>query len=165
MREHEQQIQAQRRRNQSRREARFALTTIQAIRVRRQVYRQQRYIEIRKDKNPRDVSPEFYQANEATTHRLLPWLRREIVVLFGCRIPQMQTFVEQLLHDIISRIREHGIQSQNFYQFVQSHFLQYTDHFIHEFVGFASSKYNTVEHYDSHARYYSRNDSTGMYTQ
>ena len=69
------------------REAEFANATVQEIRVRRNVYRSKRFAVF---EPARDISREFLAVNEATHHRLLRWLRREIIALFGCRIEQFQ---------------------------------------------------------------------------
>ena len=50
------------------------------------------------NKQTRDASVEFYQANPAVTHRLIPWVRRELIVLFGC---QQMDHINRLMADII----------------------------------------------------------------
>uniref|UniRef100_A0A673Y0M6 E3 ubiquitin-protein ligase Topors n=1 Tax=Salmo trutta TaxID=8032 RepID=A0A673Y0M6_SALTR len=66
----------------------------------------------------------FFQRNPACLHRLLPWLKRELVVLYGA----------------------HG--SLELQPFLQAR----TDHFLHEFVNFARAPFN-MEAYDQHAVY------------
>jgi hypothetical protein len=66
-------------------------------------------------------------------------------------------FVEQLSSEILIKIRTEGINTKKFFDYLQPHFSNYTEHFIHEFIGFASSHWNTVENYDHHAIYRPRN--------
>uniref|UniRef100_A0A8C5FL26 E3 ubiquitin-protein ligase Topors n=1 Tax=Gadus morhua TaxID=8049 RepID=A0A8C5FL26_GADMO len=72
----------------------------------------------------RDTTAEFYQRNPACLHRLVPWLKRELMVLYGA----------------------HG--SLELRPFLQAR----TEHFLHEFISFAKAPFN-MEAYDQHAVY------------
>ena len=57
----------------------------------------------------RDISAAFYQANPAAVHRLVPWIRREIVALFGARD---MNFVNSNTSLIIEHVEQSGIKSK-----------------------------------------------------
>ena len=105
---------AQLRQRRRHREARCAGSTMQMIRVRRSIYRENRlyhfnrkyhptifsrfYFQNSANKQNRDASIEFYQANPACTHRLIPWVRREVIALFGCQdMNQVNRHISEIL--------------------------------------------------------------------
>ncbi|RWS01663.1 E3 ubiquitin-protein ligase Topors-like protein [Dinothrombium tinctorium] len=85
----------------------------------------------------RESSAEFYRANPACTHRLLPWLNRELVALLE---NPMQC--EMITNKIMVAITTFDIVSDEFRRVVYPHFHHRTDHFIHEFINFARSCYD-----------------------
>lgn len=96
----------------------------------------------------RECSPAWYRNNPATTHRLVPWLNRELNVVME-RHPQQIAHVLQL---ILDNIQEHEIESQEFHDVILPYCGANTDHFQHEFHHFARSSYDMVG-YDRNARY------------
>ena len=38
---------------------------------------------VRNNKRVRDISSKFFRENPPQVHRLVPWLKRELIVLFG----------------------------------------------------------------------------------
>ena len=96
----------------------------------------------------RDISPAFFTRNEACTHRLVPWLNRELNVLLTSRTESVG-FVLELIIDLIKRFE---IDSEEFYEHIQPYIQSRTSHFIHEFMAFARSPHDMIA-YDRHAQY------------
>ncbi len=96
----------------------------------------------------RDVTPNFFRENPACTHRLVPWLNRELNVLLHNQEDRVQ-FVLELILDLIKRFE---ISGEEFREHLTSILNQRTEHFIHEFHSFASSPYDMGE-YDRQAIY------------
>lgn len=82
--------------------------------------------------------------NPAQTHRLIPWLNRELVVLMP---PNNTNAIPQILEEMRENLCIHDIQSRE----TREYFLRYlhnrTDHFIHEFYNFGISPYDIVSWY------------------
>lgn len=96
----------------------------------------------------REASPEFYRNNPACTHRLIPWLNRELVALLDRNEGQV-AFVMELVLALIVR---YDVRSAEFLEHVFPYFQNRTRHFIHEFYCFATSPYDMVA-YDRTAVY------------
>ncbi|KPP71745.1 E3 ubiquitin-protein ligase Topors-like [Scleropages formosus] len=96
----------------------------------------------------RDISAAFFQRNPACLHRLLPWLRRELTVLYGAH----GSLVNIVQHIIMSRITRYDMEDQAIHDELRPFLLTRTDHFLHEFISFARSPFN-MEAYDQHAIY------------
>ncbi|KAG8455027.1 hypothetical protein GDO86_001301 [Hymenochirus boettgeri] len=96
----------------------------------------------------RDISAEFFRRNPACLHRLVPWLKRELTVLFGSH----GSLVNIVQHIIMSNVTRYDMESQAFVEDLQPFLLHRTDHFLHEFINFARCPYN-IEAYDQHANY------------
>ncbi|OCT97753.1 E3 ubiquitin-protein ligase Topors isoform X2 [Xenopus laevis] len=96
----------------------------------------------------RDISAEFFRRNPACHHRLVPWLKRELTVLFGSH----GSLVNIVQHIIMSNVARYDMESQAFIEDLRPFLLHRTDHFIHEFVNFARCPYN-IEAYDQHSNY------------
>eukprot|EP00918_Siedleckia_nematoides_P096902 GHVU01212546.1.p1 GENE.GHVU01212546.1~~GHVU01212546.1.p1 ORF type:complete len:438 (-),score=49.73 GHVU01212546.1:71-1384(-) len=96
----------------------------------------------------RNISPEFFRRNEAQTHRLVPWLNRELNVLLNNHEDHVQ-FVLELIVELIKRFE---IQSEEMFQHIQAFTGARTEHFVHEFYNFARSPYDMAA-YDRHAVY------------
>ncbi|XP_075681771.1 E3 ubiquitin-protein ligase Topors [Rhinoderma darwinii] len=96
----------------------------------------------------RDISAEFFRRNPACLHRLVPWLKRELTVLFGSH----GSLVNIVQHIIMRNVTLYDMESQAFVEDLQPFLLHRTDHFIHEFINFARCPYN-IEAYDQHANY------------
>nr|XP_032809305.1 E3 ubiquitin-protein ligase Topors isoform X2 [Petromyzon marinus] len=96
----------------------------------------------------RTVSPDFFLQNPATLHRLVPWLKRELTVLFGRR----ESIVSFVLHRILENITRFHLESDAFLQDLKPTLQYRTEHFLHEFASFARSPFN-MEAYDERAFY------------
>ncbi|XP_078532120.1 E3 ubiquitin-protein ligase Topors isoform X2 [Lissotriton helveticus] len=96
----------------------------------------------------RDISSEFYRRNPACLHRLIPWLKRELTVLFGVH----GSLVNIVQHIIMSNVTRYDLESQAFAEDVRPFLLHRTDHFLHELISFARCPYN-MEAYDQHSNY------------
>ncbi|CAH2293985.1 E3 ubiquitin- ligase Topors [Pelobates cultripes] len=96
----------------------------------------------------RDISAEFFRRNPACLHRLVPWLKRELTVLFGSH----GSLVNIVQHIIMSNVTRYDLESQAFIEDLRPFLLHRTDHFLHEFINFARCPYN-IEAYDQHANY------------
>lgn len=96
----------------------------------------------------RDITPEFFRTNPACTHRLVPWLNRELNALLHNQLDHVQ-FVLEL---VIGLIKNYPINSDELYQRIYPYVGRYTRHFMHEFETFARSPYN-MSAYDQHAVY------------
>ncbi|XP_029950971.1 topoisomerase I binding, arginine/serine-rich a [Salarias fasciatus] len=119
------------------------------VNFRRELYRQGvRVRSVRDGGRLRDTSAEFYRRNPACLHRLVPWLKRELVVLYGAH----GSLVNIVQHIIMSRITrfdmEDGAIQEELRPFLQAR----TEHFLHEFISFAKAPFN-MEAYDQHAVY------------
>ena len=84
----------------------------------------------------------------AQTHRLVPWLNRELNALMEAQIHQVP-YVLQLILDLIQRF---NIQSPEFHEQMMPYTGTRTNHFQHEFYNFARSTYDMIG-YDRHAMY------------
>ncbi|NXJ06580.1 TOPRS ligase, partial [Odontophorus gujanensis] len=96
----------------------------------------------------RDISAEFFRRNPACLHRLVPWLKRELTVLFGAH----GSLVNIVQHIIMSNVTRFDLESQAFAEDLKPFLLNRTEHFLHEFVSFARCPFN-LEAYDQHANY------------
>ncbi|XP_075267815.1 E3 ubiquitin-protein ligase Topors-like [Opisthocomus hoazin] len=96
----------------------------------------------------RDISAEFFRRNPACLHRLVPWLKRELTVLFGAH----GSLVNIVQHFIMSNVTRYDLESQAFADDLKPFLLNRTEHFIHEFISFARCPFN-LEAYDQHANY------------
>ena len=95
----------------------------------------------------RDVTPEFFTRNSACTHRLVPWLNRELNVIL--RGDEHTNFVLELIIDLVKKFE---IQSADFREHIYPYIGERTDLFIHEFYNFARSPFDMAA-YDQHAVY------------
>ncbi|KFP98687.1 E3 ubiquitin-protein ligase Topors, partial [Leptosomus discolor] len=96
----------------------------------------------------RDISAEFFRRNPACLHRLVPWLKRELTVLFGAH----GSLVNIVQHIIMSNVTRYDLESQAFADDLKPFLLNRTEHFLHEFVSFARCPFN-LDAYDQHANY------------
>ncbi|KAM5192150.1 E3 ubiquitin-protein ligase Topors [Mantella aurantiaca] len=96
----------------------------------------------------RDISAEFFRRNPACLHRLIPWLKRELTVLFGTH----GSLVNIVQHIIMSNVTRFDMESPAFLEDLQPFLLHRTEHFLHEFINFARCPYN-IDAYDQHANY------------
>ncbi|XP_033108302.1 E3 ubiquitin-protein ligase Topors-like [Anneissia japonica] len=96
----------------------------------------------------RDISLDFFRRNPATVYRLVPWMQRDLSVIFNGDQNNVM-FVTELILSLIQRI---DIQTQEFKNNLQGFLLNKTEHFVHEFINFAHSPYD-VQTYDQIAQY------------
>ena len=109
----------------------------------------------------------MYRGADPVFQKCLKIYKTTTTVIFGCKNHQeLYNFVDPFIRDLIHNLRLHGFHSYSnrFYNYLFPQLKQYTEQFIHEFHGFASSKYNTIDHYDSHAKYNRRNRRTNSET-
>lgn len=83
----------------------------------------------------RDCSPGFYRNNPAVTHRLQPFLNRELNALMPGRLDDCLHVFDM----IMNALPEYSIRSRRFRRMIEPYTLENTDHFIHEFYSFARS--------------------------
>lgn len=135
-----------------------ALREREMVRFRRALYRHGVKVRsVRDGGRSRDTSAQFYQRNPACLHRLVPWLKRELVVLYGAH----GSLVNIVQHIIMSRITrydmEDGAMQEELHPFLQAR----TEHFLHEFISFARAPFN-MEAYDQHAVYDCRRETLAL---
>lgn len=97
----------------------------------------------------RQSSPQLYREQPALTHRLVPWVNRELTAL----LPSSRIGV--VLAEVMELIERYSIDSHEFRQAMQPHLGRRTNHFVHEFYHFARSPYDMVGH-DNAAQYVPR---------
>uniref|UniRef100_A0A3B3XKV3 E3 ubiquitin-protein ligase Topors n=1 Tax=Poecilia mexicana TaxID=48701 RepID=A0A3B3XKV3_9TELE len=119
------------------------------INFRRELYRRGvRVRNVRDGGRSRDTSAEFYRRNPACLHRLVPWLKRELMVLYGAH----GSLVHIVQHIIMSRITRYDMEDGAIQEELRPFLQGRTEHFLHEFINFAKSPFN-LEAYDQHAVY------------
>ncbi|XP_015240358.1 PREDICTED: E3 ubiquitin-protein ligase Topors-like [Cyprinodon variegatus] len=119
------------------------------INFRRELYRRGvRVQNVRDGGRSRDTSAEFYRRNPACLHRLVPWLKRELMVLYGAH----GSLVNIVQHIIMSRITRYDMEDGAIQGELRPFLQGRTEHFLHEFINFARSPFN-MEAYDQHAVY------------
>ncbi|XP_061573241.1 topoisomerase I binding, arginine/serine-rich a [Cololabis saira] len=119
------------------------------INFRRELYRRGVKVrDVRDGGRSRDTSAEFYRRNPACLHRLIPWLKRELVVLYGAH----GSLVNIVQHIIMSRITRYDMEDGAIQEELRPFLQGRTEHFLHEFISFARSPFN-MEAYDQHAVY------------
>ena len=95
----------------------------------------------------RDISTDFFSRNPAITHRLVPWLRRDLGVLFTGE--DHVTFMTQYILSLLPNVH---LQTEEFHEQLRPFLYGQTEHFIHELVSFARSPYD-MNTYDRIAQY------------
>ncbi|CAN8003699.1 unnamed protein product [Ixodes hexagonus] len=95
------------------------------------------------------VPPSRYRDNHALTHRLIPWLNRELIALLGNGAESQVAFVMELVLALVTR---YAVCSPEFVEHVRPFFGDRTPHFVHEFHAFAASSHDMVT-YDRSATY------------
>lgn len=119
------------------------------VKFRRELYRLGiRVRNVRDGGRSRDTTAEFYLRNPACLHRLVPWLKRELNVLYGAH----GSLVNIVQHIIMSRITHHDMEDGAIQEELRPFLQGRTEHFLHEFISFAKSPFN-MEAYDRHAVY------------
>lgn len=98
----------------------------------------------------REASPRFYRDNPACTHRLVPWLNRELNALMTS-----QSSVRQVMDIIMWLILDYDIRHPAFAATLQCFLDQNVEHFVYEFYLFATSVHDMIT-YDWNTVYKSR---------
>lgn len=126
-----------------------SLRPVSTTEFRRHVYESgRRVMAMRTSQRRRTTSPSWFNANPAQTHRLVPWLNRELnALLFN--VEHTVAFVLELTLDLIKRF---PIDSEEFYEHIHPYLRRHTRHFMHEFLAFARSPF-TMHVYDTKAVY------------
>ncbi|CAL8331526.1 unnamed protein product [Lota lota] len=126
-----------------------AIREQEMITFRRGLYRQGIRVQSVEDGGrSRDTTAEFYQRNPACLHRLVPWLKRELMVLYGAH----GSLVNIVQHVVMSRITRFNLEASDILEELRPFLQARTEHFLHEFISFAKSPFN-MEAYDQHAVY------------
>lgn len=119
------------------------------INFRRELYRRGvRVRNVTDGGRSRDISAEFFRRNPACLHRLIPWLKRELTVLYGGH-GSLVNIVQHIVMSQITRcdMDDHAIEEE-LRPFLQGR----AEHFLHEFITFAKSPFD-MQAYDRHAVY------------
>lgn len=129
-----------------------ALRSIQEqemINFRRELYRRDvRVRSVTDGGRSRDISAEFFRRNPACLHRLIPWLKRELAVLYGGH----GSLVNIVQHIIMSQITRYDMDDGAIEEELRPFLQGRAEHFLHEFITFAKSPFD-MQAYDRHAVY------------
>ncbi|XP_062457433.1 E3 ubiquitin-protein ligase Topors-like, partial [Rhea pennata] len=98
--------------------------------------------------HPQDISAEFFSRNPDSIQRLLPWLQRELRVLFG--VHQSLITITELI--VLTNLRRYDLDSQAFADDLELLLLSRTRHFVHKLISFAQCSC-TMGTYDRQAIY------------
>ncbi|XP_026127572.1 E3 ubiquitin-protein ligase Topors-like [Carassius auratus] len=121
----------------------------QAVKFRRALYRRGvRVQNVEDGGRSRETSAEFFRRNPACLHRLVPWVKRELTVLYGSH-GSLANIVQHIIMTLITR---HNLDEQPVLHELRPFLLTHTEHFLHEFLSFARSPFN-MEAYDQRAVY------------
>lgn len=119
------------------------------INFRRELYRRGvRVRSVRDRGRTRDVSADFLRSNPACLHRLVPWLKRELTVLYGSH----GSLVNIVQHIVMSQITRYDMDDGAIQEELRPFLLGRTEHFLHEFSSFAKSPFD-MKGYDRVAVY------------
>lgn len=108
----------------------------------------------------RETAPDFFRQNPACTHRLIPWLNRELLALLS----HSENQVSFILELILALITRYDIKSSEFYEHIFPYLQERTTHFIHEFIHFARSPHDMTG-YDRSATYEQLENSNSTFTR
>ncbi|XP_053115378.1 E3 ubiquitin-protein ligase Topors-like isoform X2 [Hemicordylus capensis] len=96
----------------------------------------------------RVISAGYFRSNPARLYRLIPWVKRELTVLYGAR----ESLVATVTRAIMSTVARIEMESEAFTEYLKPFLLHCTEHFIHEFISFASGPCD-IDSYDKYANY------------
>ncbi|XP_077499338.1 E3 ubiquitin-protein ligase Topors-like [Amblyomma americanum] len=118
-------------------------------------------------RSARRFTPVFFRENPACTHRLIPWLNRELVALLGNSGEAQLAFATELVLSLITRFE---VCSLEFAEHVRSFFGERTAHFLHELAAFVSSPldmvaYDRVAVYDTRVNVVARGSPAAQFLQ
>lgn len=119
------------------------------INFRRELYRRGvRVRNVTDGGRSRDISAAFFRRNPACLHRLIPWLKRELTVLYGGH----GSLVNIVQHIIMSQITRYDMDDGAIEEELRPFLQGRSEHFLHEFISFAKSPFD-MQAYDRHAVY------------
>lgn len=93
-------------------------------------------------------SAKYFKRNPGSLYRLIPWLKRELIAVYG----DYGYTVKNILAAILHHMTKFDLESESFTDLLEPYLLQHTQHFLHEFLSFVYSSYD-VETYDRSATY------------
>lgn len=96
----------------------------------------------------RECSASFYRRNPSCTHRLVPWLNRELLAIL-----ENPYECESVIQLIMKALNQYDIPSLKFRKIIEPYTLDKTHHFLHEFYYFANSIHETMETYNRNVLY------------
>ncbi|CAH6790389.1 Toporsl [Phodopus roborovskii] len=96
----------------------------------------------------KQFSANYFKRNPSSLHRLIPWLKRELMVVYGDHGYTVKNILAAILH----HMTQFNLDSESFTHLLEPYLLQHTHHFLHEFINFVHSSYN-METYDRSAIY------------
>lgn len=119
------------------------------INFRRELYRRGvRVRNVTDGGRSRDISADFFRRNPACLHRLIPWLKRELTVLYGGH----GSLVNIVQHIVMSQITRYDMDDGAIEEELRPFLQGRSEHFLHEFITFAKSPFD-MQAYDRHAVY------------
>ncbi|XP_043856597.1 E3 ubiquitin-protein ligase Topors-like [Dromiciops gliroides] len=104
----------------------------------------------------RQISADYFLRNPNCLQRLILWLKRELIAIYG----DFGYTAKNILTIILQNMTEHDLDSQTFSELLRPYLLQYTEHFLHEFISFARSPFS-MKMYDQRAIYECPSPSDG----
>ncbi|XP_005076561.1 uncharacterized protein LOC101822399 [Mesocricetus auratus] len=96
----------------------------------------------------KQFSADYFKRNPSSLHRLIPWLKRELMAVYG----DYGYTVKNILAAILQHMTKFNLDSESFTHLLEPYLLQHTHHFLHEFISFVHSSCN-METYDRRAIY------------
>uniref|UniRef100_H3DL07 E3 ubiquitin-protein ligase Topors n=1 Tax=Tetraodon nigroviridis TaxID=99883 RepID=H3DL07_TETNG len=119
------------------------------INFRRELYRRGvRVRNVTDGGRSRDISAQFFRRNPACLHRLIPWLKRELTVLYGGH----GSLVNIVQHIVMSQITRYDMDDGAIEEELRPFLQGRAEQFLHEFISFAKSPFD-MQAYDRHAVY------------
>ncbi|XP_012398842.1 E3 ubiquitin-protein ligase Topors-like [Sarcophilus harrisii] len=96
----------------------------------------------------RHISADYFLRNPNCLQRLIPWLKRELIAIYG----DYGYTGKNILTIILQNMTDYDLDSQSFSEILEPYLLKYTKHFLHEFISFARSPFS-MKTYDQRAIY------------
>uniref|UniRef100_A0A8C2LWZ0 RING-type E3 ubiquitin transferase n=1 Tax=Cricetulus griseus TaxID=10029 RepID=A0A8C2LWZ0_CRIGR len=96
----------------------------------------------------KQFSANYFKKNPSSLHRLIPWLKRELMAVYGDYGYTIKNILDAILH----HMTKFNLDSESFTHLLKPYLLEHTHHFLHEFITFVHSSYN-METYDRSAIY------------
>lgn len=125
---------------------------------RRSLYNNDLWAKSNDERRSRISSASFYRDNPSLTHRLQPFVYRELTALI-----QSEFEASFLAQRVMDGLLMYDIRSRSFRRIVESFLVGNTDHFIHEFYSFATSPHEFND-YDLKTNYVPKNQTVIMTT-